>query len=99
MTDSSAIAVLKNFEITGPDGDNLIWLVLHGNGCNGKGMVNLGTPDQIVGKVALLLEEDRKRALALSEQPLKCIHAWAIEGEHWVCAYCGETREIERPNV
>ena len=58
------LEVCENFQITGPDDDGLVWLVLHGNGTKGKAAVNLGNKDQIVSQVALLLEEDRAFAVA-----------------------------------
>jgi hypothetical protein len=57
-------AVADNFQINGPDEDGFIWLVLHGNGTTGKAMFNLGNADGIAWQVALLLEEDRRAAIA-----------------------------------
>jgi hypothetical protein len=57
-------SLATNFEVTGPDADGLVWLVLHGNGTAGRAMVNLGTPDQLVAQVALHLEKDRRAALS-----------------------------------
>jgi hypothetical protein len=62
-------SVLKNFEIRGPDNDGLLWLILHGHGTSGQAMVSLGSPARIAGQVALLLEEDRRRALASITSP------------------------------
>lgn len=56
----------ENFQITGPDADGLVWLVLHGNGTSGKAMFNLGNANSIATQVALLLEQDRLAALGLS---------------------------------
>jgi len=56
-------ALAANFEITGPDGDGLVWLVLHGNGLTGRAMFNLGQHDTFVAKVALMLEQDRRDAI------------------------------------
>lgn len=63
------LALVQNFEITGPD-DDLMWLVLHGNGTSAQAMFNLGSIDQLAGKVAFALEEDRRSAIAkaLGEQ-------------------------------
>lgn len=58
------LAIAQNFEITGPDDDGLMWLVLHGNGTTGRAMFNLGSKDQLAGKVAAALEEDRLSAIA-----------------------------------
>ncbi len=57
-------AVSSNFEITGPDDDGQLWLVLHGNGTTGKAMFNLGRFLGIAGQVALLFEQDRRAAIA-----------------------------------
>ena len=57
------VAVVENFQITGPDIDGLAWLVLHGKGTTGHAMFNLGSLDRIAAKVALNLEADRKSAL------------------------------------
>lgn len=56
-------AVASNFEITGPDADGLVWLVLHGNGTTGKAAFSLGSSENVAGKVALFLEDDRRAAL------------------------------------
>lgn len=56
-------ALAQNFQITGPDADELVWLVLHGHGTTGQAMLNIGSDKHIVAKVALLLEEDRVAAL------------------------------------
>jgi hypothetical protein len=65
-----ALQVLGNFEIAGPDDDGLLWLVLHGDGTTGKAMFNLGAcSDRLAGQVALLLEQDRRAALASRQQP------------------------------
>ena len=61
--------VLIRFEITGPDDDGLSWLVLRGKGTNGSAMINLGSDEQIVGKVAAMFEQDRRAALAQLEAP------------------------------
>lgn len=58
------LAVAQNFQITGPDDDGLMWLVLHGNGTTGRAIFNLGSKDQLAGKVAAVLEEDRRAAIA-----------------------------------
>jgi hypothetical protein len=60
-------AVVNNFEITGPDEDGLVWLVLRGYGITGKAMINLGTAARIVVQVALALEQDRRAAIAKAE--------------------------------
>ncbi|MDE2472928.1 MAG: hypothetical protein KGL35_30505 [Bradyrhizobium sp.] len=57
-------AVAANFEITGPDGDGFVWLILHGRGTTGRAAFNLGKSGQIATQVALLLEEDRRAAIA-----------------------------------
>lgn len=57
-------AVANNFEITGPDADGLVWLVLHGKGTSGKAMFNLGTADKLATQCALLLEAGRRAAIA-----------------------------------
>ena len=59
-----ARATITNFEIKGPDDDGVLWLVLHGNGTTGRAMFNLGSEAFISGKVAALLEQDRRAALA-----------------------------------
>jgi hypothetical protein len=63
-----AAGVLRNFEVTKPDGDGFVWLVFHGNGTTGKGMVNLGAEKHIVAQVALNLECDRIAAIAELEK-------------------------------
>lgn len=60
-------AIAKNFQITGPDDDGMVWLILHGNGTTGQAMVNLGHHSHIVAQVALHLEADRKAAIAKAE--------------------------------
>lgn len=60
----AAHRVLESFEIAGPDADGLLWLVLHGTGTTGKAMFYLGSPDRVAGQVAVLLEQDRRAALA-----------------------------------
>lgn len=55
-------SVATNFQITGPDDDGLVWLILHGNGVSGKAMFNLGSANQLATKVALELEADRLAA-------------------------------------
>jgi len=60
-------AIAKNFQITGPDDDGMVWLILHGNGTTGQAMVNLGHHSYIVAQVALHLEADRKEAVAKAE--------------------------------
>lgn len=57
-------AIASNFEITGPDADGLVWLVLHGNGTSGKAMFNLGSADRLAAQVALHFEADRRAAIA-----------------------------------
>lgn len=59
--------MLTNFEIRGPDADDLVWLVLHGKGTIGAGMVNLGRSMQLVAQVALRLEEQRRATLSEGE--------------------------------
>lgn len=54
--------VVESFEITEPDSDGLMWLVLHGNGTTGRAMVRIGYAESITGQVASHLEEDRKNA-------------------------------------
>lgn len=58
------LALAASFEITGPDADGLLWLVLHGNGTTGKAMFNLRQADGIAGQVALMLESNRRAAIA-----------------------------------
>ena len=58
------VALARNFEINGPDDDNLMWLALPGNGTSGMAMFNLGHPTGLAGQVALMLEQDRRAALA-----------------------------------
>lgn len=58
------LAVASNFEISGPDDDGLVWLILHGNGTTGRAMFQLGKTDQIAVQVALHLEQDRRAAIA-----------------------------------
>lgn len=60
-------AVAANFEITGPDDDGLVWLHLYGQGTTGKAMFQLGSPDRVAVQVALLLEGQRKAAIAKAE--------------------------------
>lgn len=57
-------AVADDFEISGPDADGLVWLILHGKGTSKRAMINLGTADMIAAQVALYLEEDRRAAIA-----------------------------------
>lgn len=57
-------ALAANFEITGPDADGVVWLVLHGNGTTGKAMFSLGPASRLAVQVALKLEEDRRAAIA-----------------------------------
>lgn len=59
-------SVSDNFEITGPDDDGFVWLVLHGNGTTGKAMFNLGKADMLAVQVALHLESDRRAAISKS---------------------------------
>ena len=61
--DTGLLNVCTNFEITGPDADGLVWLILHGKGTTGRAMVNLGTTDMLVVQVALALEADRSAAV------------------------------------
>jgi len=68
--DFSALA--NNFEVTGPDDDGFVWLVLHGNGTSGKAMFNLGAADQIAVQVALHLEADRRAAIAKATGSTPC---------------------------
>lgn len=56
--------IADSFEVTGPDDDGLIWLVLHGNGTTGKAMFNLGSASGLAAQVALSLERDRRAAVA-----------------------------------
>lgn len=58
------LSVVANFEVSGPDGDGLVWLFLHGNGTTGKAMFNLGKADTVAAQVALHLEADRRAAIA-----------------------------------
>lgn len=58
------LSVAVNFEVSGPDGDGLVWLFLHGNGTTGKAMFNLGKADTVAAQVALHLEADRRAAIA-----------------------------------
>jgi hypothetical protein len=60
-------SVASNFEITGPDSDGLVWLVLHGNGTTGKAMFQLGSADRMAAQVALRFEADRRAAIAKAE--------------------------------
>ena len=62
-------AVVRNFEIRGPDDDGLVWMVFHGHGTTGQGAVNFGTKDRLVAQVALALEQDRRAALAALPAP------------------------------
>jgi hypothetical protein len=55
---------LANFETRGPDADNLVWLIFHGKGTSGGGMVNLGEPKRIVTQVVLHLDADRRAAIS-----------------------------------
>jgi hypothetical protein len=57
-------SLAQGFEVTGPDADGLLWLVLHGIGTTGKAMFNLGAASRVAGQVALLWERDRRAALA-----------------------------------
>ena len=57
-------SIASNFEITGPDDDGLLWLVLHGSGTTGRAMFNLGQASRLAGQVAMLFEADRRAALA-----------------------------------
>lgn len=54
---------LLNFEIKGPDADGLVWLILHGRGTTGKGMLQIGHADTLIAQVAVSLEGDRLAAL------------------------------------
>lgn len=56
-------ALAQNFEVTGPDADGLLWLVLHGHGTTGSAMFNLGRAGTISAEVLLMLEADRRAAL------------------------------------
>lgn len=58
------LSVATNFQITGPDDDGLVWLILHGNGVSGKAMFNLGKADTVAAQVVLHLEADRRTAIA-----------------------------------
>jgi hypothetical protein len=60
-------AVANNFEITGPDEDGLVWLILRGRGTTGRALFNIGTADRIVAQVAMALEQDRRAAIAKAE--------------------------------
>lgn len=62
-------AVLQNFSIQGPDDDGLMWLIMHGRGTTGQGMVNLGERQRLCAQLAVMLEEDRRTALAKSDNP------------------------------
>lgn len=56
-------AVADAFEVTGPDADGLVWLVLRGSGTTGRAMVSLGSSARVAAQVALLLEEKRRAAV------------------------------------
>lgn len=56
----------ENIEITGPDDDGLVWLVLHGRGTTGKAMFNLGGNQRVAAQAARLFEQDRRAALSAS---------------------------------
>ena len=58
------LSVAVNFEVSGPDSDGLLWLLLHGNGTTGKAMFNLGKAHTVAAQVALHLEADRRAAIA-----------------------------------
>jgi hypothetical protein len=58
------LAVATNFEITGPDGDGLVWLTLHGKGTADTATINLGSKRCAPAKLALRLEADRSAAVA-----------------------------------
>lgn len=58
------LAVASNFEISGPDDDGLVWLILHGKGTTGRAMFQLGKPAQIAVQTAMHLEQDRRAAIA-----------------------------------
>ncbi len=63
-------SLAQGFEVTGPDADGLLWLVLHGVGTTGKAMFNLGAASRVAGQVALLWEQDRRAALAAAPAPV-----------------------------
>ena len=65
--------ITSNFEITGPDDDGLLWLVLHGSGTTGRAMFNLGSASSLAGQVAMLFEVDRRAALAAPEPAFELV--------------------------
>ncbi|ELY1969535.1 hypothetical protein SL040_000761 [Aeromonas salmonicida] len=58
------LALANNFQITGPDEDGVVWLLLHGSGTTGKAMFSLGSVERIAVQVALHLETERQSSLA-----------------------------------
>lgn len=56
----------KNFEIQ--EKDDGLWLILHGNGTTGQVMFNLGRKEGLAPSVAKFLEQDRKAAIAKTEE-------------------------------
>lgn len=82
----------SDFEITGPDGDGLLWLILHGNGTTGRAMFNLGKADRVAGQVALRLEEDRRAALAAPAQQPIPIAEVQVEPDYWSRGHFHEGR-------
>jgi hypothetical protein len=75
------LALARNFEVTGPDDDDLVWLVLRGEGASGKAMFNLGSADRLVAQVALHLEADRRAALAACQPQPTVAHLPADDTE------------------
>lgn len=57
------LAVAENLEISCPDDDGLVWLILHGKGTTGRAMFQLGKPAQIAVQTAMHLEQDRCAAI------------------------------------
>jgi hypothetical protein len=75
------LALARNFEVTGPDDDGLVWLVLRGEGTSGKAMFNLGSADRLVAQVALHLEADRRAAIAACQPQPTVAHLPADDTE------------------
>lgn len=67
----ACVSLSANFEISGPDADGLVWLVLHGNGTTGKAMFNLGSIDRIAAQTAMHLEQDRRAAITQGQEASK----------------------------
>lgn len=64
------VSLAANFEVSGPDADGLVWLILHGNGTTGKAMFNLGEANRIAVQTALYFEQDRRKAITEAERVL-----------------------------